>query len=215
MNKAEDRKFMKFVAGVIAAWFAVVLSASVLHLFRTGPDVPPFPIGLAVLIPVALFSVWFAASSRFREFAFALNTRTLTMVQAWRIGGFLFLVLYTYHILPGIFALPAGWGDMAIGATAPIVAMTLAKSKRKISFMLWHLLGMADLLMAVSLGAAAAFIDPHGIPTSAMTALPLSLIPTFAVPLLMILHIICIAQARRWPERPYRNISEQAPASAA
>jgi hypothetical protein len=31
-----------------------------------------------------------------------------------------------------------------------------------------------------------------------MTALPMSLIPTFAVPLLFLLHIICIAQARGW-----------------
>jgi hypothetical protein len=33
-----------------------------------------------------------------------------------------------------------------------------------------------------------------------MTVLPLSLIPTFAVPLFLILHIICIAQARQWQE---------------
>jgi hypothetical protein len=30
--------------------------------------------------------------------------------------------------------------------------------------------------------------DPHGIPTNAMTVLPLSPIPTFAVPLLLILR---------------------------
>ena len=32
----------------------------------------------------------------------------------------------------------------------------------------------------------------------AMTVLPLSLIPTFLVPLFFILHLICIAQARAW-----------------
>jgi hypothetical protein len=31
-----------------------------------------------------------------------------------------------------------------------------------------------------------------------MTVLPLSLIPTFLVPLFLIFHIICIAQARGW-----------------
>lgn len=31
-----------------------------------------------------------------------------------------------------------------------------------------------------------------------MTVLPLSLIPTFAVPLLLILHVIAMAQAARW-----------------
>jgi len=29
--------------------------------------------------------------------------------------------------------------------------------------------------------------------------LPLSLIPTFLVPLFLIFHVMCIAQARRWP----------------
>jgi hypothetical protein len=33
---------------------------------------------------------------------------------------------------------------------------------------------------------------------NAMTVLPMSLIPTFAVPLLLILHLIAIAQARQW-----------------
>jgi hypothetical protein len=32
----------------------------------------------------------------------------------------------------------------------------------------------------------------------AMTVLPLSLVPTFIVPLLLIFHVICIAQARAW-----------------
>jgi hypothetical protein len=52
--------------------------------------------------------------------------------------------------------------------------------------------------MAVTLGATAALVNPNGIPTSPMTVLPMSLIPTFAVPLLFLLHIICIAQARGW-----------------
>lgn len=33
---------------------------------------------------------------------------------------------------------------------------------------------------------------------TAMMVLPLSLIPTFIVPLLLIFHVICIAQARSW-----------------
>jgi hypothetical protein len=42
-----------------------------------------------------------------------------------------------------------------------------------------------------------------------MTVLPLSLIPTFAVPLLFILHVICIAQARRWSEQPRAHVGGQ------
>jgi hypothetical protein len=37
-----------------------------------------------------------------------------------------------------------------------------------------------------------------------MTVLPLSLISTFGVPLMIILHVICIAQARQWSALPGR-----------
>jgi hypothetical protein len=137
-----------------------------------------------------------------------LNPRTLTIVQAWRIAGFVFLVLYTYGILPGQLALPAGWGDIAIGATAPLVALKLANPNHRKGFILWQLLGITDLVNAVGMGVAARFINPHGIATSAMTVLPMSLIPTFAVPLFMILHFISIAQARQWQEQPYPHVGE-------
>jgi hypothetical protein len=39
-----------------------------------------------------------------------------------------------------------------------------------------------------------------------MRVLPLNLIPTFVVPLLLILHLICIAQARRWPAQRHARV---------
>jgi hypothetical protein len=75
----------------------------------------------------------------------------------------------------------------------------LANPAHRKGFILWQVLGIADLVNALALGALAGVIDPHGIPTTAMTVLPMSYIPTFAVPVFLILHIICIAQARRWP----------------
>ena len=43
-------------------------------------------------------------------------------------------------------------------------------------------------------------INVGGLAADAMTVLPLSIVPTFLVPLFFIMHIILIAQARRWPE---------------
>lgn len=199
----------RLTTGLIGAWFLVSLSASALKVFENYSPRPPIPLGLAVLTPIVLFASWYAASAGFRQFALTLNPRTLTMLQAWRIGGFVFLVLHAHGILPGTFALPAGWGDIAIGATAPLVATKLSHSDHRRGFILWQILGMLDLVMAVSLGTLAGLIRPDGIATGAMTVLPLSLIPTFAVPLLIILHVICIAQARRWPGRKYSRTEEQ------
>jgi len=108
------------------------------------------------VVPLGAFGIWYAASRSFREFVLALNPRALTLVQSWRTAGFVFLVLARYHILPASFALPAGWGDIAVGATAVFVASRLAVSKHRRAFILWQLLGMLDLVMAVTLGATAA-----------------------------------------------------------
>jgi hypothetical protein len=193
-------KYAKLTGGIIAAWFVFSLVASALHLYTNIPNQPPLPLGLAALTPIVLFLGWFLSSAKFREFALSLSPRTLTLVQSWRIAGFTFLALAAYGILPGLFALPAGWGDIAIGATAPFVALGLAAPGHRKSFIFWQLLGITDLVTAVALGPLASMLNPHGVGAAAMTVLPMSLIPTFGVPLFLILHIICIAQAVRWPE---------------
>jgi len=194
--------YAKFMAWLVGAWFVAAITASAFHLYQTGPDQLPLPIGLSVTTPVIVFLAWFALSTRFREFAMALSPRVLTLIQAWRILGFVLVVLASYRILPNLFALPAGWGDTAIGITALWVALKLTSPQHRKAFITWQVLGIADLINAPLLGVLARVIDPHGIAASAMTLLPLSVIPTFGVPLFLILHIICIAQALRWREQP-------------
>jgi len=194
-------RYAKLTSWLIGVWFVLALALSALHILVNGPNQPPLALGLAALTPVVIFGLWFAGSSGFRSFVLSLSPRALTLVQSWRVAGFAFVALAAYRILPGAFALPAGYGDMAIGLTAPLVALTLSGPGHRGGFLLWQALGMIDLVTAVGLGTTAGILDPRGIPTSAMTVLPLSMIPVFAVPLLLILHIICVAQARRWPVR--------------
>ncbi len=198
------RNYARIVGVILALWLAASITASALGVFASESKPSfhaPLPLGLAVILPIAVFLAWIGVSHGFRQFVLSVNVRTLTTIQAWRLGGFVFLVLYAHGILPGAFALPAGWGDMAIGATAPLVATYLARESRRTSFLLWQGLGMLDLVMAVSLGvlnSAPLRIFGQGVTTEAMSTLPLSVIPTFAVPLLMIFHLIAIAQAWRW-----------------
>lgn len=209
-----NAKYIKLTAGLIGAWFLVSLTISALHGFNTNPGRPPLPLGLAVVIPIGLFVLWYAVSKEFRQFVLGLNPRTLTFVHSWRLVGFMFLVLYSYGILPGLFALPAGWGDIAIGATAPFAALMLAKPAHRRSFVFWQTLGILDLVVAVGMGTMARLIEPQGASAVAMSLLPMSLIPTFAVPLLLILHIICIAQAVKWPEKGRLGVAQQVPSAA-
>src|SRR5260370_18835594 len=92
--------------------------------------------------------------------------------QVWRISGFTFVLLQARNLLPAIFALPAGYGDMFIGATATLVAWQLTSPSHRNSFILWQLLGITDLVTAVSLGATARLLDPGGPSMLPLTVLP-------------------------------------------
>lgn len=192
------KNYGKLTAGLLSGWFLFVLSASALHLFKNDANRIGLGVAIAALTPIVVFSLWFAASERFRLFALSLNPRILTAAQSWRIVGFTFVLLEAYGVLPAIFALPAGYGDMAIGATASFVAWKLVDPGHRNTFIVWQVLGITDLVIAVSLGTTAGLISPQGAPMVAMTVLPLSLVPTFLVPLFVIFHAICIAQARSW-----------------
>jgi hypothetical protein len=211
MNEINYSKIVKWLIGV---WFLLAIAMSALHLLWTVPNAPPIALGLSALTPLFLFGIWFAASSGFRKFALGLDRSVLTMVQTWRVEGFVFLVLYTYKILPASFALPAGLGDMTIGATAYWAATRLSNRSHRSSFIAWQVLGMIDLISAIGLGATAGLRDPGGISTGVMTALPMSLIPTFGVPLLMMLHILCIAQSVQKSEGTRLLFGRSSPANA-
>ena len=202
--------YAKLTIGIIASWFVFALSASALNLFHNDSNRIGAAVGIAAFVPIVVFSLWFAASESFRRFALSLNPRILTSVQAFRLGGFTFVLLEALGVLPAVFALPAGYGDMAIGATAAFAAWKLADPSHRNAFIFWQVLGILDLVIAVSTGTTAALLAPQGPSTAPMTVLPpLSLVPTFLVPLFVMLHIICIAQARTWKAAPQR--ASQAP----
>jgi hypothetical protein len=196
-----NAQYQRLVLGLVGVWLVVTTAASAQGMFDGGPGRPPLAFGLAALTPIVLFAAWFALSAGFRGYIRSLSPATLTFLQSWRIVGAAFLVLYAYALLPGVFALPAGWGDLLIGVTAPFVALNLAKPGHRGSFIAWQFLGVADLVIAVTAGTTAGFLAPHSASTESLTKLPLSMIPTFGVPLLMIVHFICIGQALRWPKQ--------------
>jgi len=185
---------------VLVVWFLLALAGSLLGAFDSEPR-PPLPLGLAAVIPVAAFALCYLTSVRFREFVWSLDLRILTAAQTWRVGGIVFLILHQRGALPGVFALPAGWGDIAVGITAPVVAWYWKPPFPTRTFLVWNVLGSLDLVMAVSLGVLAS-ATPAGVlagdvSTRLMGQFPLSLIPTFFVPLLLIFHLISLGRVRQ------------------
>jgi hypothetical protein len=113
------------------------------------------------------------------------------------------VALYTYGVLPGPFAWPAGLGDIAIGLTAPWVMRALQRRPEFAAskgFVVWNLLGILDLLRAMGTGTMSSLLAvgaAGAVTTAPMAELPLVLIPAFLVPIFFMLHVAALIQARR------------------
>jgi hypothetical protein len=204
MTSSNFKGLRNTLLGLLALWFAAVLLIAYNRVYDSHG---PIYVGLSAAVPILVFAIWFYSSAVFRQYVLSLNPTILTAVHTWRIEGIVFVILCLMGFLPASFAYPAGFGDMAIGITAPLIAY--AWSKKKLSpgvFILWQSLGIADLVVAVTTGVLNSQsnigILAHGTTTRIMGLLPMSLIPTFAVPLMLILHIICIAQTQKLTREP-------------
>jgi len=188
---------------VLSIWFLLVVSLGAIGAFVGRPGTPPFAIAIGVGAPLLFFFAWLRLSQSFREFILSLDLRLVAGMQAWRWAGLGFLFLYAYNLLPAMFALPAGLGDMAIGVTAPWMMLALVRQPgfaASAAFIRWNVLGILDLIVAISLGTLSATLAtgvPGEISTAPMATLPLLLIPAFFVPLFLMLHAAALMQSRQ------------------
>jgi hypothetical protein len=134
-------------------------------------------------------------------------TSLLIAVHTWRIGGIFFIWGMTQGLLDPAFAIPAGVGDILIGLTAIPFAIFLWKrySWSKYALVVWSVLGIADLVNAVTLGV----ITNPDFRTSTMATFPWILVPTVAVPTALALHGIVLYRLRNWiPIQAHRKLQE-------
>ncbi len=188
---------------IMAVWFAAVIGFGLAETFEAGLDRPPLPLLVPVAGPPILFALAYRFSPRIRAFALGLDLRVLTAVQAWRVLGLVFLALYDYGLLPGAFAWPAGFGDGAVGVAAIFVLTAMLRDapgwRRQVFWL--NIAGLVDFAAAVGTGiltsnSALGILREAGAGAS-MGLFPLSLIPTFAVPMWIIFHMISLLQLRR------------------
>jgi hypothetical protein len=194
---------------LLFVWLGFIVGLGATEAFVGSPELPPMRLLAAVLGPVVLFLIAYRAFPAVRALALTADVRILTATQAWRFGGFAFLAFNAYGLLPAYFAWPAGLGDMAIATAVPWMLAGLARdpgfatSRR---FVTWNVLGIVDLLVAVTLGAVVPLVSAdvgRAIPMDPMTRLPLVLIPTFFVPAYLILHAVALVQARHAATAPH------------
>ena len=164
------------------------------------PLIPSFILGS---LGLGLLAV--GLSRDLRAVLAAASLPTIIGVQFYRTVGVLFVILLARGQLPAHFALPAGWGDIVVGLTAPLVALALAQGLwgRSALAITWNVAGLVDLVVAVGMGSGllapflAPELGPNVHPAAAMGVFPMILVPTFAVPVSVLLHLLALAKLRR------------------
>jgi hypothetical protein len=197
-----QRRWMAGSAIVLAAWLiAIVLGAG--NGFFDGQRTP-----LALLATLAA-GYLLLLSATFRDIIARIPPHWLIAIQTFRVLGGVFLIRYVEGQLPGVFAIPAGVGDVATGILAPFVAYWWysRKSYARGAAIAWNLFGMADLINAVVIG-----ILTRG--AGGGIVFPLVLIPIYAVPRAFLLHSYSLLGLLRGTSRAAAP-SVVAPAGAA
>lgn len=194
------------IAAGLTMWLAGVLWMGASGALSAGSPVGTPGLGAAVAIPLGVICLLAFGTAEGRRRIEDAPLFPMVFVHALRVLGVSFVLLYAAHRLPAPFAPTAGWGDIAIGLAAlPICyAMARGAERLKAPLLLWNVLGMADLVAALALGALSApgpIRMLWGAPGSAiMTTLPWILIPCFLVPSYLFLHVAVFSKLRKGVE---------------
>jgi hypothetical protein len=193
------------VAVPFTLWLAVVWRLAVNGFFQAIPGVirvpPPLPV--AIFAPVLVGLVLLMRSNRIASLLDAMPLSWLIGLQLYRILGGIFLVSWAQGAIPGVFALPAGIGDTAVGLLALPAARWASSGTpagRRVG-MAWNLLGLTDFAVAIAMGLLSSpgplqvFALDH--PNVQVGRYPTVMIPAFGVPSSIILHGLSLWQLRR------------------
>jgi len=200
--QADRTKAFWSVAALLVGWFAIATVTSVANVYRPPSGNPP-TIQYGLLIPIVVGVVLYRISPLLRRTISILPNSWLVGVQFYRALGMIFLVLYAGKHLPGLFALPAGVGDVLVGILAPFAAAAYARSPQTgvNSARLWNLLGISDLVIAVTMGFLTSpsplQLTAFDRPNLLVGMFPLVLIPVFAVPLSILLHLSSLQRLKQ------------------
>lgn len=181
----------RIVGYILGTWFCLALAVGVGGYFR---DVSAATVAVTVwaLVALALVACW--KIQLVRDWVRTVNRRTLIAVHLTRLVGIYFLALAGRGELPAGWARPAGIGDTLVAAMALVLVAIPALQKRRKIVGFWNLLGLVDILFVVFSALRFGLADPQSM--AALRNLPLSLLPMFLVPLIIVTHALIFMRLR-------------------
>jgi hypothetical protein len=196
-STSSRQSWIALLSGVgLATWATVTTMLARRGVFQPPDPYSAPPIGFALVLVLLVLAVCLVAGPSLRRLL--TNQKNLILLNLWRLVGVVFLVLMANGQMPALWALPAGIGDVIVGATAPWIARHVETPQGRRRAIIFNLFGMADLVVAVGLGIMTS-PGPLQIfqtaPTSELaTHFPLVLVPVFLVPLAFTLHVVSLWQ---------------------
>src|SRR5262245_33553035 len=193
----------------LALWFAAASVVGLLGWF-IQPSGPPTMLLAFVLIPIAGFITAYLTSSAFRAFADNLSLTAIVAAHLWRFIGIGFVIAAFLSRLPMQFGIPEGIGDIIAALGAALLLPSLRKGTASRGWLLaWNIFGLIDLVAAITIGSlyssrASPLVGPGGVTMQPMAMFPFNLIPTFFVPLFILLHLLTFKKIAQLPARSDR-----------
>lgn len=178
---------------VFWAWLGAATYAGYSGLLRRMP----FPGAQAILLGLTAFLLllYFGAGP-VRRWVDGLELRSLVLLHLTRFVGIYFLVLHHRGELPRQFAVPAGIGDIVVAAMVlPVAFAPLDVRGRLRAITIWNVVGLIDMLLVIATITRLNLTDPAQL--QPFTQLPLSLLPTFLVPLILASHVVIYVRTAR------------------
>jgi hypothetical protein len=142
-------------------------------------------------------------SNRVGQVLDAMPTTWLVALQIYRVFGCWFLTAWLHGLVSGVFALPAGTGDVLTGlfAMPAAIAVAAGTAQGRRTAVIWNVFGLLDFAIAITLGLITSpgpsqLIVPD-VANVVTGVYPGVLTPAFVVPSSILLHALSLRQLRR------------------
>jgi hypothetical protein len=179
-----------WVGSVLTLWFLTTYLTTIPNLGR----VPGALFG--IIFPVLGISTYMFFYPKARNVIAQMNVVPVIALQTTRVAGGLFIPLFWEGRLSNPFAYIAGGGDLLSAVLAIPAAIIAYRGKAGWDkwVLAWNVIGFADFISAISLGVTSqpgsplqAFSNLPG--TSVLGELPWRFIPSYFVPLYLMIHV--------------------------
>jgi hypothetical protein len=203
MENEHARAAVKVLVSFLGLWFVAAFIGGLLGIFYQ-PGEPPLFVGIFLLIPIIGFTLTYRICPLVQQALKAIPLWLITLAHVWRFVGLGFVAGAIAGLLPGQFGYPEGLGDVIAAALCLPLASAIRRQSHsprlRAAFIAWNIFGLIDLLSAISLGilySPSTFgLLRKDISTGLLTTFPINLIPTFFLPLFILLHVLALVRSK-------------------